>query len=268
MALPYFLRRWRGPDARFPRVAILTPIKDIQDQAKSYFRRLRGLTFPHENLSIRLLESDSRDQTFAAFRRQAGRVRFTFRSVEIFQRDFDYHIPEGVSRCEPRIQVERRSVLARSRNHLLFCGLGDADYVLWLDADVIEFPPDLVERLLAFGKEIVHPHCVKSYGGFTFDTNGWSHAGTKFLHHHRGGPDLVELTAVGGTVLLVQADCHRNGLIFPPFLYQGGASLSRPSNGMSEHRGEIETEGFGLMASDMGLTCWGAPHLEVRHRDA
>ena len=35
----------------------------------------------------------------------------------------------------------------------------------------------------------------------------------------RGGPDLVRLDTVGGTVLLVRADVHRDGLIFPCFPY-------------------------------------------------
>jgi len=33
-------------------------------------------------------------------------------------------------------------------------------------------------------------------------------------------------------------------------------------------RGEIETEGLGIMAHDMGYECWGLPNLEVIHRDA
>jgi hypothetical protein len=29
--------------------------------------------------------------------------------------------------------------------------------------------------------------------------------------------------------------------------------------------GEIETEGLGIMAKDMGIECWGLPDLEIRH---
>ena len=29
--------------------------------------------------------------------------------------------------------------------------------------------------------------------------------------------------------------------------------------------GEVETEGLGLMAHDMGYECWGLPRLEIRH---
>jgi len=30
--------------------------------------------------------------------------------------------------------------------------------------------------------------------------------------------------------------------------------------------GEIETEGLGIMAHDMGHDCWGLPNLEIKHR--
>ena len=32
--------------------------------------------------------------------------------------------------------------------------------------------------------------------------------------------------------------------------------------------GEVETEGLGLMARDMGYECWGMPNLEIVHADA
>lgn len=57
----------------------------------------------------------------------------------------------------------------------------------------------------------------------------------------------------------MRADLHRDGLVFPPFLY--GRENDRARNG----RGEVETEGLGIMARDMGYRCWGMPGLEVLH---
>jgi peptide chain release factor subunit 1 len=70
-------------------------------------------------------------------------------------------------------------------------------------------------------------------------------------------------------VLLVKADLHRDGLVFPAFLY--GLANPRVRSGPRLHfegelDGEIETEGLGMMARDMGYRCWGMPHFEVRHR--
>jgi peptide chain release factor subunit 1 len=156
--------------------------------------------------------------------------------------------------------MQRRTVLARSRNQLLMRALEDEAWVLWLDVDLTEYPPDLLERLLAAGKDIVQPHCVLEYGGPSFDRNAWRDRGRLYLHDLREEGDLVELDAVGGTVLLVRADLHRDGLIFPAFRYGVTSHRSRPG------RGEVETEGLGVMARDLGYTCWGMPHLEVLHR--
>jgi len=68
------------------------------------------------------------------------------------------------------------------------------------------------------------------------------------------------LDTVGGTVLLIRADLHRDGLIFPAFPY------GKENPKIRRDQDELETEGLGIMARDMGQTCWGMPHLEVVHR--
>jgi peptide chain release factor subunit 1 len=242
------------------RVLILTPLKDAADGVDGYCERLLRLTYPHLGISLGLLESDSVDGTLAAMQRRLPELQAGFRRARLWQRDFGFRLPPGVPRWEPSIQVERRTVLAKSRIHLLFHALDDEDWVLWIDVDVIEYPPDLIERLLATGREIVQPHCVLDYGGATYDQNGWIDRGRYHLDALRGGHELVELHAVGGTVLLVRADVHRDGLVFPAFLY------GRENPRIREGRGEVETEGLGMMAYDMGHRCWGMPNFEVIHR--
>jgi hypothetical protein len=96
-----------------------------------------------------------------------------------------------------------RPSLFFGRNHLLSRALADEDWVLWLDVDVIDYPADIIERPLATGKDIVHPHCI--------------------------------------------------------------IPLIRDDNSFSVSQGEIETEGMGVLASDMGYEYWGMPNLEILH---
>lgn len=243
-----------------PTVLILTPVKNAADELDGYARRLRALTYPHDRVSVGFLESDSSDETAAKLGQCAAALRREFAAVGVWRRDFHYQVPPWLHRGDASIQVERRTVLARSRNHLLFHALDEQDWVLWLDVDVIEYQADLIERLLATGRDIVQPHCVLEYGGATFDQNGWRDQGRLHLDDLRTEGDLVELDAVGGTVLLVRADIHRDGLIFPAFPY------GTPNPRIRAERGELETEGLGIMARDMGHIPWGMPHLEVRHR--
>lgn len=61
----------------------------------------------------------------------------------------------------------------------------------------------------------------------------------------------VELDGVGGTALLVKADVHRDGAMFPPFPFY--------------HL--IETEGFAKMAQRLGRKAWGLPNYFVSLAD-
>src|SRR5271163_2165819 len=146
-------------------VLILTPVKDARDCIKGYCERVGKLTYPHGRISLGFLESDSSDTSFEELDRHLAALRKEFRRVTLSKRDFGYKIPIGVHRSADAIQTERRTILAKSRNYLLFLALKDEDWVLWLDADVIDYPPDIIERLLATGKDIVQPHCVLDYGG-------------------------------------------------------------------------------------------------------
>ena len=241
------------------RVLILTPVKDARPFLRTYFGGIGRLTYPPGLLSIGLLESDSADGTFGELQERVPDLERRLRRVGLWKKDFGYRIRPGTHRAAAHVQLMRRSILSRSRNHLLFRALDDEEWVLWLDVDVIEYPADVIETLLGTGKEIVHPHCVLEYGGPTFDRNAWRDHGRLHLDALRGEGDLVRLDAVGGTMLLVKADLHRDGLIFPSFPYGRPSPRARPG------RGELDTEGLGLMAGDMGHQCWGMPHLEIRH---
>lgn len=249
-----------------PTILILTPMKDAGRHLEGYFAGLARLDYPRSLISLGFLEGDSADDTADQVERKLGDLRRTFAGAALWRKHFGVQMPPGTPRWEYAYQLPRRKALARARNHLLFHALQDQEWVLWLDVDVIDFPADLIQRLLGAERDIVHPHCVRERGGETYDLNAWRAHGSLAMGDLRGGPDLVRLDAVGGTALLVRADVHRDGLIFPPFPYGGGNPAIRSPHPLGPGvRGEIETEGLGIMAIDMGYQCWGMPNLEVVH---
>lgn len=244
-----------------PSVLILTPVKDAEPFLDGYFRGLELLDYPPKRLSLGLLESDSRDSTHARVAERLPELRARYSRVTLLKRDFGFRLPKGGSRWAPALQVPRRVMLARSRNHLLFAALREEDWVLWLDVDVIDYPRDVLRQLLATGKDVVTAHCVWR-GGHTFDCNAWRDRGETRMDSLRDGPELVRLDGVGAAMLLVRADVHREGLVFPAFPYGRSSPFAR-----APRKGEVESEGLGLMAKDMGYECWGMPRLEVVHWD-
>ena len=257
------------------KILILTPVKNAQKHLQRYFELLFQLTYPRELISIGLLESDSSDGTFTEIEKSFPRLQKEFRKADVWKKDFGFTIPANAPRWEPHYQIERRTVLAKSRNHLLIKALTDEDWVLWLDVDLTDYSANIIERLLQTGKEIIQPNCVKEYGGKSFDLNAWRDNGKLHLHDLRDEGDIVKLHAVGGTMLLVKADLHRDGLNFPPYLYGKHNKYIRKNNQLKSKwnilkkktsKGEIETEGLAIMAADMGIQCWGMPNLEIKHK--
>lgn len=249
------------------RVLILTPVKNAEVHLPRYFALLERLEYDPALLSAGFLESDSSDNSFAMLRAWAKGDGQRLRRLQVTKHDFGYQLRGR--RWDPVVQRQRREILARSRNRLL-TALDDEDWVLWLDADLVDYPSDLLTRLLGAGKDIVVPHSVFPNGQI-FDLNSFR------IDPSRGGMEdprylldglfqpprgegrlytdalrdepLAPVDSVGGAALLVRADLHREGLIFPPFGY----------------RGYIETEGLAMMAKDMGVTPFALPELSITH---
>ncbi|KAK5000766.1 Golgi mannosyltransferase complex subunit [Elasticomyces elasticus] len=184
-------------------------------------------------------------------------------------------------------QKARRAAMSRARNSLLFTTIGPTtSWVLWLDADVIETPPSLIQDLASHDKPIIVPNCFQRYYNKDkeamdvrpYDFNSWVDSPTAQGLAEKMGPDeillegyaematyrslmaymtdpngdpraIVSLDGVGGTALLVKAEIHRDGAMFPPFPFY--------------HL--IETEGFAKMAKRLGWQSWGLPNYFVYH---
>ncbi len=251
------------------KIIILTPVKNAAHVIPTYLKNLKALTYPHDLISIAFLESDSSDGTYQRLQEALPDLQREFGRAQLFRKDFGFE--HSGNRWQPQIQYRRRATIARSRNALLQQALQDEDWVLWVDADLLSYPPDIIETLLAADKRIVVPNCLQRDGSQPFDLNSFKlkpearkidwkpYIIDDLLQPPQGlgrhylsdlsDQELVELDAVGSTMLLVQANLHRDGLIFPPFSYKHF----------------IESEGLAMMASDMGARCWGLPKVIIRH---
>ncbi len=221
------------------------------------------------SLSIAFLVGDSTDGTAEAIRRFQEGHGATFRRFTLIERDYGGRFEEV--RWQPSYQRVRRARIARARNDVVRRGLLDEDWVLFIDADIAAFPSSILDRLLAADAKIVHPNCVFEPGGRSFDLNAWvsdfvmpDHFYYRYIIDGLYQPpvdlsriylsdlryrDEVDLDSVGGTMLLVDANLLRAGLIFPETPY----------------RRLIETEGFAALARDLGVRIVGLPNVETIH---
>jgi hypothetical protein len=268
-------RVWEFAMTDLPTVLILTPIKDGAAFLPRYFELLAALDYPPELLSLGFLVGNSVDNSHGEIASRLPDLRGRYRRVELLQHDFPANFTGP--RWLPEVQLRRRSTIAKARNWLLASSLRDEAWVLWLDIDLAEYPPDLLKKLLRSGKDVVTANCLHQHNDRSFDCNAyivtsrsrllqawwrWNYTayglyqpplgvGRRYLDSCRG-QELVEVDGVGGTTLLVRADLHRQGVNFPAFADEG----------------LIETEALALVARRMGFSCWGMPDLIVRHVNA
>ncbi|KAL1968454.1 hypothetical protein VTN77DRAFT_1983 [Rasamsonia byssochlamydoides] len=220
---------------------------------------------------------------------QSGPIDDRFASVTILRQDFDPPIISQDEKERHKIENQkvRRESMSRARNSLLFTTLGPAtSWVLWLDADIVETPHTLIQDLAKHNKAVIVPNCYQRYYNTEkkamdvrpYDYNSWRDSETALQLASKMGPDEillegyaematyrslmaymaveggdphreVQLDGVGGTALMVKAEVHRDGAMFPAFPFY--------------HL--VETEGFAKMARRLGYTCWGLPNYFVYH---
>jgi GT2 family glycosyltransferase len=264
-------------------VLILTPMKNSIRHVDKYFELLTQIDYPQDKISLGILVSDSYDLTFeylAAYidlklanRKYAG--------VTLIKHDQGFHL-DSAKRHEYDYQPIRRSFMAKGRNILMVSTLElQHDYVLWLDSDLVYYPPSLLRDLISTGKDIVVPNCVakNKHEVGIYDRNNWIeteyslklqqhmdqnevtfegydgqlHTGRVYLGDlYRAGEndiETVELDGVGATCLLVKASIHREGVMFPSMPFKN----------------TLETEGFCQQAKFSGYKCHGLPHYLIYH---
>ncbi|KAJ8657767.1 hypothetical protein O0I10_006582 [Lichtheimia ornata] len=265
-------------------VLILTPLKNAANYLPRYFELLDRMTYPKHLISIAFLVSDTNDETVELLEQQAdafmSRWKNRYHNVAIYQKDFNFELPED-RRHAFEMQPLRRSYMARSRNYLLTAALREEHaWVLWLDVDLVEYPPTILEDLMSVDVDVVVPNCLRetednSFWGY--DKNNWQETERslelqkdldpdyvllegyyEFLTHrnvmvdmptHHDPLEKVPLDGVGATFTLVKAHVHREGANFPAFVYQH----------------QVETEGFAKMAKSMGFGVYGLPSYLIYH---
>ena len=258
------------------RILILTPISNSGNYLQHYFKMLCSLSYPHGLISVALGEDSSQDKTYPLAVRFANQLsKVHFQEVKVFHLSDELKGTSAGSRHDPGWQLTRRTHLAKSRNQLLMYAIGDQDWVLWIDSDVQYVPPDLIQHLLSAEGDIVVPSCLYKApdGSFPiYDRNTWQETNSSLAYLANKKPDYlmlegydrtrraylphlmdkgkkVPIDGVGGCTLLVRSECHRNGLVFPPFVF--------------DHH--IETEGLGRVAKQMNYSMWGLPSVSVFH---
>ena len=280
-----------NPIEKKEHILILTPMSRFY---QGYWDNLLKMNYPHELITLGFILPKTKEgnAATAALQQQIqktqkrGPEKNRFKSIIILRQDFEPALSsqDESERHKMENQKARRSVMAKARNSLLFTTLGPAtSWVLWLDADIVESPPSLIQDMAQHDKPIVAANCFQRYyddklkrmSERPYDYNNWQDSDVAKDMASKMGPDdvlfegyaematfrtlmakianggdpkeLIPLDGVGGTALLVKAEVHRDGAMFPPFPFYN----------------LIETEGFARMAKRLKWQPYGLPNYKV-----
>jgi hypothetical protein len=261
-------------------VLLLVVLKDhrsygLNRSSTDLFALLGTFTVPKAKVSLTVLVSDM--QEFDAVQRNMHRHIAEYAQFSlIFRSDFNARGLTRENRHDTGIQNERRRLLARYRNFALLSTLETwHQHVVWIDADVERVPAHLMAKMMRSGLDIVEPICYRDEA--EYDRNAWVGTRTKpkdaserkgfvpmglrdrhMIDYRDGDQEFIPLDSVGGTMLYVKADIHRQGVLFTHHYVIGSEWDQEGYDG-------IETEGLCYEAHFFGYKCWGMPREPIHH---
>lgn len=282
-----------SPDALANReeILILTPMSKF---SADYWTNLNKLSYDHSLISLgfilpRNLEGDAALKSLeSSIKSLQTNSKLNYKKITILRQDTDsLHSQEEKERHALKVQKERRGMMALARNSLVFtCIAPTTSWVLWLDADIIETSPDLLQDLIKHNKPVVSANVYQRYFDEEkkqdsirpYDFNNWVESDeglalaatlpedeiivegyaematyrplmAHFYDEKADQHTEMALDGVGGGAVMVKADVHRDGAMFPSFPFY--------------HL--IETEGFAKMAKRLGYEVFGLPNYLVFH---
>jgi len=260
--------------ANLPTISIFITVRDASMHLTRCFELLSDLDYPKDKLKITFCEGWSEDDTSDILESLITAHKDVFRGLQAIQYTSGRKIPRQ-RLDQPTSQYRRLSAQAATRNHLMSVGLDDSDeWALWLDVDVIDYPRDILQKLLADDSKIVVPDCTRYPNSRSSDRDIYLDIGApknseyyrlasggyfrhpERYHWHKHLHDLryldrAPLSSVGGSMLLVHESVHNSGVTFPEIPY---CDL-------------LDTPAFGRLAANLGMTPIGLPHVEVTKRE-
>jgi mannan polymerase complexes MNN9 subunit len=188
-------------------VLILTPLARFYQE---YWDNLCAMTYPHELISLGFIIPKGREGNLATQqlqeriqKTQAPTNKNRFASITILRQDTEPIVAQAEGeRHALDIQKERRAAMSKARNSILFTTLGPTtSWVMWLDSDIIETPPSLIQDLASHNKPIIVPNCFQRFydrekeamSVRPYDFNSWQDSPTAQTLGEKMGPDDILL---------------------------------------------------------------------------
>ena len=288
------------PDAK-PKVLFLSLNKDTAAWGKDFMSTGRTIKdfinllittdLDFTTVSLGVMTASHRE--FEAIKKATS--SYPFARISVFYQKNDEPDVSKEDKGKPEVEKKRRARLSTLRNYLMLRSLVDEPHMVWVDSDIAEFGPGIVQAMLGHAEErddvgLLTAHCTINQPEDDYDRKAWSldreapgimgpvwekdfdQASSRLqntrhqveeLITNTGDTDLIPLDSVGGTILYIRSKLVHRGVSFPPF-HVVGTTFGR--DGWTG----IETEGICYVAQQVGGgDCFlMGGNYSVRHADS
>lgn len=148
----------------FKNVLVVVPVRKADRWLPAFRASFENLNWPRDKLYFAFSVAPVSDDSYG----QVSQFKKTFKNVWMESFTLPGH--------------NRFGILAQTRNRIIQQTLKEQEYVLSIDSDIVQFPSDMLDRLMAHDVDIVAPLVVIEEQKRFYDILAFSYQGKKFAH--------------------------------------------------------------------------------------
>lgn len=235
--LPNILRGSRefkeiGKQTDFKNVLVVVPVRKADKWLPAFRASFEQLNYPRNKMhfAFSLVEPSDHVEQF--------KKSFSHVNIEIFN-------DEGTNRFDR---------LTKTRNRLIDQNLKHQEYIFSIDCDVVQFNPDILDRLIKHDVDVVAPLVIIEGTDQFYDTLAYVHQGRNFSH-------LSPYCKPCRDKKLFQVDSVGTCYLVKRSVYDSKVKYGNATQKISE---QIS---FCNNARQKGFKVWVDPNITVQHAD-
>jgi GT2 family glycosyltransferase len=241
-------------------ILIGIPVKNTGKYLENLFDQLVKLDYDHKYITISLVESDSKDDSYEICKNIKSKYNNIFKDIYINKLDFGFDLNHNLDRYNQDKFPNRIKNLIITRNFIVDNYLSNNDYLWWVDSDFEFIPNNTINLFIESNKDIIIPMLTHKTWGY-HDCGSVVFDGEK---QHR----FQYIESENNLVKLDRADthCFIKKEVFDKIKYKFISESYYDGCGGMQNCWSDGTY-FSIEAIKKGFGLYGAKHIVIKHHD-
>jgi hypothetical protein len=246
------------------KILIGTPIKNNEKYIENLINLIDKIDYPKNLISLCFIENDSEDDTWSVLNKVINdRLKVEeYNKITLKKLDLGFKLKHE-NRYDTNYTIQRIKSIVITRNYIINNYLKDAEYLWWLDADVVDFDKNIVKDFLNINKDVVMP---------IYYTNNWLHDCASHIIVNNKIIRLGEISNLYPTlnsIKLIKCEC---AAFIKRKVFEIGLRYFVKEENYIDLCGNVfpckmEGVSFSEKALEFGFEIYGALKIKIKHID-